>query len=62
MPEFKRFIETCVQKALKVSRIVLLTGARQTGKTTFLKTIESPIYQYRTLDDPIFFMLPKKIR
>lgn len=59
MPEFKRFIETCMQKALNASRIVLLTGARQTGKTTFLKTIESPIYQYRTLDNPIFFHAAK---
>ncbi|PKO59440.1 MAG: hypothetical protein CVU24_15335, partial [Betaproteobacteria bacterium HGW-Betaproteobacteria-18] len=41
-----------VLDALKSRRVVLLTGARQCGKTTLAKSIAvSPSVIYRTLDD-----------
>ncbi|MCL4386603.1 MAG: ATP-binding protein [Cyanobacteria bacterium] len=47
-----RHIETTINKAAKMFPVVLITGARQVGKTTLLKHIKRDI-QYITLDDPI---------
>lgn len=49
---FKRNIRPKVESALQRSPIVLLTGARQTGKTTLIKQIgKSQDYHYITFDD-----------
>jgi uncharacterized protein len=47
-----RNVETTVNKAAKMFSAVLITGARQVGKTTLLKHIATDI-PYLTLDDPI---------
>jgi predicted AAA+ superfamily ATPase len=44
-----RYLQAVVQKSLKFWPVVCLVGARQVGKSTFLKKIEG--YQYLTLDD-----------
>lgn len=48
----KRFIALEMNKALALFPVCVLTGARQTGKSTLLKN-EFPDYSYATLDDPI---------
>jgi predicted AAA+ superfamily ATPase len=49
---FKRTIQPLLEDALKRSPIVLLTGARQTGKTTLVKEIGAHHnYHYITFDD-----------
>jgi hypothetical protein len=48
----KRWIVKKMQKSLNVGRVLILTGARQTGKTTLLKN--EPIfknYKYFSMDD-----------
>lgn len=47
-----RHIENALLQAAKEFPSLVLTGARQTGKTTLLKTI-FPDYKYVTFDDPI---------
>ncbi|GBU20251.1 hypothetical protein R80B4_00127 [Fibrobacteres bacterium R8-0-B4] len=47
-----RHIEKAVKKLSKMFGTVLVTGARQVGKTTLLKEVASNI-RYVTLDDPI---------
>jgi predicted AAA+ superfamily ATPase len=47
-----RNIERTINKAVKMFSAVLITGARQVGKTTLLKHMISDI-PYLTLDDPI---------
>lgn len=47
-----RNIETTINKAAKMFPAVIITGARQVGKTTLLKHITKGI-RYITLDDPI---------
>ena len=68
-----RAIEAVVLKALKMFKVVLITGPRQVGKTTLLKHILGDEYTYVTLDnineleaaktDPVLFFLnhPGKI-
>jgi predicted AAA+ superfamily ATPase len=48
----KRHAETTINKAAAMFSTVLITGARQVGKTTLLKHMKSDI-PYLTLDDPI---------
>jgi predicted AAA+ superfamily ATPase len=48
----KRFIASEIKKALALFPVCVLTGARQTGKSTLLKN-ELSDYTYVTLDDPI---------
>lgn len=49
----KRHIEEKLKKYLKIFPVVLLIGARQVGKTTFIKKfIKSKGYHYITFDDP----------
>ena len=52
MSYIKRNIETTIEKAAKMFPAVLVTGARQVGKTTVLKHNIRDI-PYLTLDDPI---------
>ncbi|MFA7550257.1 MAG: ATP-binding protein [Sedimentibacter sp.] len=52
MSYIKRNIETTIEKASKMFPAVLVTGARQVGKTTVLKHIKRDT-PYLTLDDPI---------
>jgi len=52
MRYINRNAETTINKAAKMFSTVLITGARQVGKTTLLKHTKSDI-PYLTLDDPI---------
>jgi len=52
MRYINRNTETTINKAAKMFSTVLITGARQVGKTTLLKHAKSDI-PYLTLDDPI---------
>lgn len=52
MSYINRSIEATVEKASRMFSAVLITGARQVGKTTLLKHLRKGI-SYITLDDPI---------
>ena len=47
----EREIEATLQKYVKQFKVVLVTGARQTGKTTLLKHVLGDDFNYVTLDD-----------
>ena len=50
---YRRFIERKLQAALADTRVVLLNGARQTGKSTLVQQVAAKRDgQYLTLDDP----------
>ena len=50
---YRRFIEKRLQAALADTRVVLLNGARQTGKSTLAQQLAAQRGgQYLTLDDP----------
>lgn len=58
--QFHRNIKTKLDKALGRSPVVFLTGARQTGKTTLMKTIaQEKNYHYITFDDLNFLAAAK---
>ena len=38
--------------SLKTGRIIVLTGARQTGKTTLIRKL-FPDYEYLSIEDPV---------
>lgn len=48
-----RTLETTIRLASQVFPVLLLTGARQVGKTTLLETCAEPERRYVTLDDPL---------
>ena len=48
-----RTLETFIQTAASQFPVVLVTGARQVGKTTFLKHMSDEKRNYVTLDDPL---------
>lgn len=52
MKYFKRLAEDVIKKQEKMFKTILVTGARQVGKTTMLKNIK-PDINYITLDDMI---------
>lgn len=52
MGYIRRNIETAIEKAAKMFSAVLITGARQVGKTTVLKHMKRGV-SYLTLDDPV---------
>lgn len=54
-----RSIEYFLQKAIRQTKVILITGARQTGKTTVIKNT-FPEFNYITLDDENMLMLAKQ--
>ena len=48
---YPRFVETRVQEALADTRVVLLCGPRQSGKTTLVQRIAGDTIPFITLDD-----------
>lgn len=55
-----RTLESFIGKAARQFPVLLLTGARQVGKTTFLKHLISKNMTYVTLDDPLVLRLAKE--
>ena len=55
-----RTLQSFIVKAAKQFPVLLLTGARQVGKTTFLKHLISKKMTYVTLDDPLVLRLAKE--
>ena len=49
--EYNRWQTETVKKALKTRRVVAVTGARQTGKTTLSQQVIAEAGDYRSLDD-----------
>ena len=49
--EYKRWQAKSVTDALKLRRVVVISGARQTGKTTLSRQIVAQAGDYRSLDD-----------
>jgi predicted AAA+ superfamily ATPase len=54
-----RTLKDTILSAEKFFKIVLLTGMRQVGKTTFLRHISSKDRKYVTLDDPKTLLMAK---
>lgn len=50
MATYKRWIAETLKEALNYSRVIILSGARQCGKTTLAQEISRPDSIYRTLD------------
>jgi predicted AAA+ superfamily ATPase len=50
--EYSRWQAERVKKALRIRRVVVVSGARQAGKTTLSNQILNEDCTYRTLDDP----------
>ncbi|HIS39352.1 MAG TPA: ATP-binding protein [Candidatus Aphodovivens avistercoris] len=48
-----REIETTIQEMLRQFKVVLVTGARQVGKTTVLENCLKDTFSYATLENPI---------
>lgn len=51
-PMYPRFIEQRVRNAMKARRIVLISGPRQSGKTTLARHIADDELPFISLDDP----------
>ncbi len=49
---YPRSIQPTLAEALKDTPVVLLNGARQTGKSTLVQALR-PGFRYLTLDDPV---------
>jgi hypothetical protein len=56
----ERTLESFFKKASMQFPVMLVTGARQVGKTTFLKHLEEKGRTYITLDDPLVLSLAKE--
>ena len=54
-----RTLENTVLNAAQQFPVVLLTGARQVGKTTLLRYLSQGARTYVTLDDPLVLSLAK---
>ncbi len=52
MEYIKRHLETCVDRAGRSFKVLLVTGARQVGKSTLLRHVY-PDRSYLTFDDPL---------
>ncbi|MCD6459096.1 ATP-binding protein [bacterium] len=55
-----RTLETFIQKTTKQFPVIMITGPRQVGKTTFLKHMSSENRTYVSLDDPMVRNLAKE--
>jgi hypothetical protein len=55
-----RTLESFFKKASGQFPVMLVTGARQVGKTTFLQHLEEKGRSYVTLDDPLVLSLAKQ--
>ena len=51
MADYPRWQKAGLEQALASSRVVMLTGPRQCGKTTLARSFVKPGTVYRTLDD-----------
>lgn len=60
MTYHQRTLDTYFLKASGQFPVVLVTGARQVGKTTFLQHLRKPERTYVTLDDPLILNLAKE--
>ena len=49
--QYNRWLAESLANALNNRRVVIINGARQTGKTTLAEQIKQPGFEYRTLDD-----------
>lgn len=49
---FRRFIDSTFRKAVQTFPVVILTGARQTGKSTLSQTLFQKTHRYVSLEDP----------
>jgi len=56
----KRTLEAFVEKATEQFPVLMVTGARQVGKTTFLQHLNKETRTYVTLDDPLILSLAKE--
>lgn len=59
MTYIKRTLEDFILKATKQFPVLLVTGPRQVGKTTFLQHLSKDNRKYVTLDDPILAALAR---
>lgn len=50
---YPRFLAEQVRAALADTRVVMITGPRQSGKTTLVRSLLSDDWEYRTLDDQV---------
>ena len=57
-----RTLETFVTRAAQQFPVVMLTGARQVGKTTLLRHLGQEGRAYVTLDDPLVLSLARRTR
>lgn len=55
-----RTLENFIPKAATSFPVLLVTGARQVGKTTLLKALLEPQRRYVTLDDPMLLALARQ--
>lgn len=49
---FTRYVKVRIEEALEDTRVVLISGPRQSGKTTLAKEVSGKGMQFFTLDDP----------
>ena len=56
----RRTLETFLAKAARQFPVLLVTGARQVGKTTFLRRLSGARRTYVTLDDPMVLTLARE--
>jgi hypothetical protein len=59
-PYRARTLESTLEKASTQFPVILVTGARQTGKTTLLRHLGQENRSYVTLDDPLVLSLAKE--
>lgn len=57
--KYQRTIATSVKKASELFKVVLITGPRQVGKTTLLRSLMEKDRAYVSLDDPFALALAK---